>query len=268
MNLITFLSDFGQSDGYTGSVKGMILSINPRVQIVDISHAVQPYRIEQGAYILASTYQKFPRETVHLAVVDPGVGDTQRRPIILKTAHYFFVGPDNGLFTFVMQKEDHQAYRIDLPGLKRLQPDIPVSPTFHARDIFGPVAALLAKEGSKLLNRLAQPLKPTPQMLAEGIRYDRQTVRVRVIMVDHFGNIITACSRSQLPQNTVGKIRTIKINDIVLTSVYHTYSDVQPGCLLALWNSAGFLEIAVNQGSAADKLGCTGNLEQVEIVLE
>jgi S-adenosylmethionine hydrolase len=267
MNLITFLSDFGQKEGYAGSVKGIMLSINPKAQVVDISHMIQPYQIEQGAYILASYYQEFPRKTVHLAVVDPGVGG-ERLPLILKTSRYFFVGPDNGIFTYVMHKEAYQAYRIDPLRLKQQRLNLQNSSTFQARDIFGPVAALLSKGQSDLLARLADPLEHVPQMLADPVCRDQQIIRARVILIDHFGNIIIACAQNQLAANKTGKIISIKIKDRLLSSVHHTYSDVPPGSLLALWNSAGFLEIAVNQGNAAEVLGCSAGLDYVDIVLE
>ncbi len=269
MNLITFLSDFGQQDGYAGCVKGIMLSINPKAQVVDISHAVQPFQIEQGAYILASYYNEFPRKTVHLAVVDPGVGGS-RIPLILKTSRYFFVGPDNGIFTYIMHKEAYQAYRIDPLRLRQQRLGLQSSSTFQARDIFGPAAALLSKGQNDLLSRLTDPLEHVPQLLADPLRRDQQTFRARVILIDHFGNIIIACTQNQLAANKTGKIHSIKIKDRILSSVHHTYGDVTSGSLLALWNSAGFLEIAVNQGNAAEVLGggAGAGLDYVDIVLE
>jgi S-adenosylmethionine hydrolase len=265
MNLITFLSDFGLHDGYTASVKGIILSINPHARIVDTSHSIQSYQIEQGAYILASFYHVFPAKTVHLAVVDPGVGGT-RTPLIIKTSRYFFVGPDNGLFTYIMHKEAYHAYQISLQRLEQLHLVSQTSSTFHGRDIFAPAAALLSK--GTPLTALADPLSCTPHILADRTGQDQQVFHARVILIDHFGNIITTCSRFQFPPDGARKIRSIKIKNTVLSSVQQTYGDVPPGSLLALWNSSGFLEIAVNQGNAAQVLGGLNGLEYVDIVLE
>ena len=265
MNLITFLSDFGLNDGYVSSVKGVILSINPRAQIIDTSHSIQAFRIEQGAYVLTSYYNNFPPKTVHLAVVDPGVG-SQRRMLIIKTSQYYFVGPDNGLFTYIMQREAYQAYQINVQRLKQQRIVSQISLTFQARDIFSPVAALLSK-GTQL-TVLAEPVSQPPMMLTDRTNFDQKVILARVILIDHFGNIITTCSQFQLSGMGGGKIRSIKIKDSVLSGVHQTYSDVPSGSLLALWNSSGFLEIAVNQGSAENMLGGLNGTESIAIYLE
>jgi S-adenosylmethionine hydrolase len=265
MNVITFLSDFGQSDGYVGSVKGIILSVNPRAQLVDISHSITPFRIMEAAYILAGYYNDFPRQTVHLAVIDPGVGGT-RKPLIIKTSRYFFVGPDNGLFTHILHRESCQVYEINLQRINRL--DLPgrLSSTFHARDIFGPVAALLSR-GTPAAN-LGDFLSQPPVVLQSNIQSGQKSTRAAIVMVDHFGNIITGFSQSLLGVTREQKIRSIKIKDTRLSTIHQTYGDVAPGILLALWNSSGFLEIAVNQGSAAGLLQVSPGQDDVEINIE
>ena len=265
MSIITFLSDFGQSDGYVGSVKGVLLSINPRAQIVDISHSIRPFRIEEAAYILASYYNDFPRQTVHLAVIDPGVG-SNRVPLILRTSRYFFIGPDNGLFTYILQREACQVYKINLQRLKHPEVIPRISPTFHARDIFGPAAALLSR--GTPLPTLGETFLQAPQMFTDNIQSEQKSVRAGIITIDHFGNIITSFSRSQMEPGRNRKIQSIKIKDFVISSVHQTYSDVAPGALLAVWNSSGFLEIAVNQGSAVQLLDHPNGLDAIEIIFE
>jgi S-adenosyl-L-methionine hydrolase (adenosine-forming) len=267
MKLVTFLSDFGTGDGYVARVKGMMFSINPHLRMVDISHSVRPYQIGQAAYILASSYADFPRDTIHLAVVDPGVG-SKRLPLIVKTSRYYLVGPDNGLFTYILQKEAYKAYKIDLRRLLQQHLPLRVSPTFHGRDLFGPVAALLSK--GTVLSSLGEPLRQTPCMLNDPVIGNAQSIQAQVILIDYFGNIVTSCSQHQLKQCGKRKIQSIKIKDTVLSAMHmhSTYSDVPAGSLLVLWNSAGFLEIAINQGNAARSLDCMNGAEQVEIILE
>ena len=139
-SIITLLTDFGLKDSYVASMKGVILKINPQCRLIDITHQVNPHDLEEGAFILASAYSTFPKGTIHLVVIDPGVGSL-RNPILLATENYFFIGPDNGLFTFVLQTEKVKQ-GVALTNPRFFLPR--VSTTFHGRDIFAPVAAHLS----------------------------------------------------------------------------------------------------------------------------
>lgn len=266
MNIISFLSDFGQNDGYVGSVEGMMLSINPNAQIINISHNILPFQIEQAAFTVMGYYRYFPKSTVHLAVVDPGVGG-ERLPLIVKTAKYFFVGPDNGIFSYVYQNEAYTSYKIDVSRLKdRKSVSGFISNTFHARDVFGPVAALLSRGISP--EKIADLYKEKPVVITRTVCKEDNLIKAKIISIDHFGNIITNVTRNELEQSGVNIIKTVVVKGKILGGLKRTYSDVAENEYLALWGSGGFLEIAVNQGNAAKQLDCAINQEIIEIHLE
>ncbi len=246
--IITLTTDFGESDPYVAMMKGVILSINPDARIVDIIHRVPAGSIQEGASIIKEAYTYFPSGTVHVGVIDPGVGG-KRRPIAVLAGNHFFVGPDNGLFWPVMETQGHT----DVIHLKEKRYWMDkISPTFHGRDIFAPVAAHLSKGvnpfllGEKIDNpstlESPLPLKKNCDLLGEVIR------------VDHFGNIITNITREHLSPFLTSKGLTIKIGSLVLREINTTYNDVPEGQPLALIGSSGHLEIAVNMGRAADYL--------------
>ena len=265
MKIITFLSDFGLNDGYVGSVAGVMLNINPKATIVDISHNIIPFQIEQSAYTVMGYYKYFPKNTVHLAVVDPGVGG-ERIPLIVKTANYYFVGPDNGLFNYIFQKEAYTIYEIDIRRLQSIKlVSKLLSNTFHARDVFGPVAALLSK--GILPERIGQVYKDNPVTFSLRIARDKDIIRAKIISIDHFGNIITNVTQNELRRDGMNSIEKIVVKGKNLGILKQTYSDVARNELLALWGSEGFLEISVNQGNAAKYLQCDIGQEIVEIYL-
>jgi len=246
--IITLLSDFGLQDGYVASMKGVILSICPDVQLVDISHMIPPQDIRAGAFILGAVYGDFPPGTIHLAVVDPGVG-TNRRAIAIETPSCFFVGPDNGIFSWALLRENHVETR-SLENPQYFQPAI--SNTFHGRDIFAPVAAHLARGAE--FGLLGPPCQPyaaqwtTPVRTAEGVCGE-------VIHIDRFGNAITNLDRETLASFAVPDAWTVHVRDAVTCKTAHAYADGEPGDLVALLGSSGCLEIAVNQGNAARTFG-------------
>jgi len=248
MKVITFLSDFGLTDGYVGSVKGAIFSNFPEARIIDITHEIKPFQIKEAAYILMSYYAFYPKDTVHLTVVDPGVGG-KRAPLIVKTANYYFVGPDNGLFSYLFQKEAYTAYEINIEIF-----DANISSTFHGRDIFAPVAAKLARGVKPEL--LAHPFQSKPVDFAKHISDKQQDFEANIISIDRFGNVITDFSVFEFEAQSKKQIKNVKIGDLTLNSIKRTYSDVKVGELLALWGSAGFLEISINKGNAAEHLNC------------
>ena len=189
--VITLLTDFGTADYFVGAVKGAILSVNPAAVITDVTHEIPPQDIEAAAFTMLAAYPAFPPETIHVAVVDPGVGST-RRPIIVKAGRSLFVGPDNGLFTYIYDREpSHQTFHITAEKYFRPSP----STTFHGRDIFAPVAAALSKGvkpeafGPVIADEVRLANSLTPKVLATG------RVEARIIHIDRFGNCITNITR-------------------------------------------------------------------------
>lgn len=256
--IITLTTDFGLADPYVASMKGVILSINPDATIVDISHSIHPQRIEQGAFVLASAWPYFPSGAIHIAVVDPGVG-TQRRAIALATPAATFVGPDNGILSAALPDETRQAASqgrapVPLPPATAAHlltnhrfHRTPVSPTFHGRDIFAPVAAHLS------LGTSLDELGPSTSQIVvlPPFRATRQpdgALVGRVIHIDRFGNLVTDVRAEQLPPSPlVVEIRMRRIQG--LSDTYGSGAG-----LLALIGSTGFLEVALRQGDAAREL--------------
>ena len=233
--MITLLTDFGTADYFVGAVKGAILSVNPAAVIVDITHEIPPQDIAAGAFTLLAAYKTFPAGTIHVAVVDPGVGST-RRPIIVSVNEQFFVGPDNGLFSYIYDREpSHKTFHVTADRFFRSS----VSSTFHGRDIFAPVAAALSNGvapeefGPGINDAVRLPLLETP---------------LRIIHIDRFGNCVTNITRDLSP-------REIVVNGRTISEFRQFYGDGDDQSLFAIWGSAGFLEISVNGGSAAKVLG-------------
>jgi S-adenosylmethionine hydrolase len=276
MPLITLTTDFGTADGYVGTMKGVVLSIVPEAQLVDISHSIAPQDVRQAAYVLYTAYRFFPRHTVHLVVVDPGVGSV-RRPVALRTPAGTFVGPDNGVFSYVMACEPVEAL-VELASPRYRLPE--VSQTFHGRDVFSPAAAHLAAGvpiaalGPAVHNPITLP-SPRLEMAANNATGE-------ILHADHFGNVITSIGLltwdgkhvSLVPTFQAGEggrpigarlqadKATVLIADQEIHGVHRTYADVEHGETLALVGSEGHLEIAVREGSAASKL----NLESGQTV--
>lgn len=246
-HIITLLTDFGLQDGYVASMKGVILQICPDAKLVDISHLIAPQSVSSGAFVLRACYEYFPHGTVHLAVVDPGVG-TGRGALAIRIRTCFFVGPDNGLFSLILRKETGwEARKLDNPQFRRS----PLSSTFHGRDLFAPAAAHIAC-GVRFdtLGPLCDPVSPH----WEGPIIGRGEVKGEVIHIDRFGNAITNVPSETLEkQGPVGKW-TITAGKSEINSIERTYGRVRTGEPLALTGSTGFIEIAVNQGNAASEL--------------
>jgi hypothetical protein len=237
--IITLTTDFGLSDPFVGIMKGVILGIAPRAQLVDITHDILSYDVLEAAYLIESTCRYFPLGTVHVVVVDPGVGSA-RRPLAAVSGGHLFIAPDNGVLSGVFQTE---VYHITNRSLFLNS----VSQTFHGRDIFAPVAAHLARGtpiesvGPRILDFLKKPLpKPRPQ---------GDKMVGFVIRIDKFGNIITNLRREHL-----GPDFTIRVAGLSITSLRSTFSEAEPGEFFAIEGSTGYIELALNQGSAADKL--------------
>jgi S-adenosylmethionine hydrolase len=258
--VITLTTDFGLADGYVAAMKGVVVGINPAAVLVDISHSVPPQDIRRGAFVLGTTYQYFPEGTVHLAVVDPGVG-TERRAIILKTPRACFVAPDNGLLSYVIHDyltpriEDGragleagsglEAYAITAPRFRR----DPVSATFHGRDIFAPAAAHLSlgaplhEFGEAVADLSVFPV-PAPVFEPDG------SVSGRILYIDSFGNLVTNIRAGDLPEGAPLKLTA---GGRVIRGLSRNYEEGRG--LLAVIGGIGRLEIALKNGSAASFLG-------------
>lgn len=246
--VITLLTDFGTADYFVAAVKGVILTINPTVSLVDITHEIPPQDIEAGAFTLLTCYRNFPEGTIHVAVVDPGVGSS-RRPIVVRAGAYCFVGPDNGLFSYVYDREPAaEIYHVTAAGYFRPSP----SSTFHGRDIFAPVAAALSNgvEPEALGPRVTDQVRLAPLAPA---RDETGNLQARIIHIDHFGNCITNLTRADLPNQASVKL-TVNGRAIETFREFFTDEHGSKEDLFAIWGSAGFLEIAVNGGSAAAAL--------------
>jgi len=247
MSIITLTTDFGTSDGYVGTIKGVILSIAPDVTLVDISHDIAPQNIRQGAYVLHAAAPYFPTGTIHLAVVDPGVG-SRRRALAILASRGILVGPDNGLFTLLLADEpDAECHEIIHPEFMLRR----VSATFHGRDVFASAAAHLASGADlgAVGPRIADPvmfpiLAPVQQPDGSWLGH--------VLYADHFGNLITSVTLAELQE--MGRLE-IAIGGRRITGLRRTYAEAAPGELVALVGSSGHLEISIVNGNAAQTLG-------------
>jgi hypothetical protein len=247
-SIITLLTDFGSQDYFVGAMKGAILSINPRVLIVDITHEIPPQDIETAAFNLLAAYKDFPAGTIHVAVVDPGVGST-RKPILIECGGQFFVGPDNGIFSWICEREgSSRAIHLTNEAFFRH----PVSKTFHGRDIFGPVAAALSS--GVVMTEFGEELSDFVRLdpLLPAVRSDG-SVEGRVIHIDRFGNCITNLTRDNFSEDQAASGAQLRINGRELTSFRQSFSEgaVAGDDLFYLVGSAGFLEIAARNSSAA-----------------
>jgi S-adenosylmethionine hydrolase len=252
MSVISLLSDFGGKDPYVAEMKAVIRSISPQAHIVDITHQIEKFDIRMGAYVLASAAPYFPPKTVHVAVVDPGVG-TKRRPIIVETSRSLYVGPDNGLLMLAAHKEHvTNVYHIDNPDYMLSK----VSKTFHGRDIFAPAAAHLAQgttpsDFGPAINDYVIPEFAKPQQRNGGLLGE-------VLHIDDFGNIVSNISAEDLKKMGFheGNSLLVRLGNKNLTIRFcSAYGEVPSGTPLALIGSSNFLEAAVNQGSASRIFG-------------
>ncbi len=256
--LVSFLTDYGLDDPYVGEVKARMLSVCRDVKIVDVTHSVEPQNVLHGAFLLYLSYRFFPEGTVHLAVVDPGVG-TERRGIVIATRRYWFVGPDNGLlYPAALEDGIVGCYEIDLEGYPRYGGE-----TFHGRDVFGPVAAELAC-GRKPRLREVDPETIVKLELGRA-EVTGERVRTRVLHVDRFGNCVTDLRSEELPQwLAIGRPFTVRVGGKEFRARFlRAYADAAPGELLLTLGGTGFLEVSVNRGSAAKELGLRPGSEVV-----
>jgi S-adenosylmethionine hydrolase len=233
--IVTLLTDFGLDDAYVGAMKGAILAVNPKAAVVDLTHGVRPFQVLQGAFLLDSAWRSFPAGTVHIGVVDPGVG-TNRKAIAFRAAEHFFVGPDNGLFTFLYDPINETVELATPPE---------AAPTFHGRDIFGPTGARIA--AGVALAALGTARQQDPVRLSEAWASKvGEAWKAMALHCDRFGDVI-----SNLPIRALARIKAV--NGTRVRTV-ETYDDAEPNELVALMGSSGRIEFALREGSAAARL--------------
>ena len=240
MPLVTLLTDFGTTDSYVAELKAVVLRQAPDAVLVDVTHAVPPGDVRAGAYIGGRTWHRFPPGTVHLAVVDPGVG-TARSALALHSGGQAFVGPDNGLFTAPLRSSVVEIVELPVPD--------GAAPTFHGRDLFAPAAAALAC--GVPLPRLGEPFTGVPQRLAyTEPHYEGKSIVGEIVYVDRFGTLVTNLTPELVPAYAVMEVEGLEVGPL-----RRTYGDVPTGGLVACIGSGGEIEIAVRDGSAARRLG-------------
>lgn len=249
---ITLLTDFGTRDVFVGVMKGVIRGIAPTATVIDLTHEVPPQDVEMGGHYLRMSWSYFPAGTVHVAVVDPGVG-TGRRAIAVSCEDHLFVAPDNGLLGPLLQGREWHGVELSNADYQLSE----ASRTFHGRDIFAPAGAHLAAGVS--LTELGpgiddlQPASPLPP--AE----EDEGLHGRIWWIDHFGNMVSSITSEQL--SGVGTSPRIRIGGCTIKSLSESYGESVPGEVLALINSFGYLEVAVNQGNASERLGLSRGAE-------
>lgn len=258
--IITLITDFGTKDGYVGAMKGVILGINPRCTLVDITHDIPPQGVFEGAFVLGNTYRSFPQGSIHVAVIDPEVG-TGRESLVVETGEYVFVGPDNGVFTWIYRNEEvRQVVGIRNTDFFRK----PVSQTFHGRDIFAPVAAHLSlghhsREFGVRVDTWSEIEIPEPRSTDNGFTGE-------VIHIDRFGNLVTNLSRRLLDPLTHGGALHIIMKGKRITGIKRAYGEARKGELLAIFDSFDLLEVSLMGNSAEEALEA-GRGDTVKLVV-
>ena len=250
MPIITLTTDFGTRDHFVAAMKGVILGLSPKVNLVDLTHEIAPFAVGEAAFTIGEAWRWFPEKTIHVCVVDPGVGSS-RRPILIESGGHYFVGPDNGVFGLICAR-DAKAKARHLTAARYFASER--SQTFHGRDVFAPVAAHLAlgvrpSSFGPVIGDLERTTLETPT------RTSTRTWVGAVLKVDRFGNLITNFHLSDFPdlvRKQISMIAGIQPVDYLVRS----YAEAPPQEAVAIIGSSGYLEVVVNQGSAAKLLGC------------
>ena len=256
--IVTLTTDFGVNEHYVGAMKGVILSVNPDAKIVDICNSVQSYDVLDGAITIANAYRYYPSDTIHVVVVDPGVG-TARRPIVATTERHMFLAPDNGVLSLVYEKEERLSVRHVTSEHFFLQP---ISNTFHGRDIFASVAGWMSKgvEPIKLGEEITDFVRfaaPKPKPLSPT------SMKALILRVDKFGNLITNLRPEDVPQlfQEPTPPFTLTVGKAQVTKVHTNYSQASPGELFVILGSMGYVEVSANRAPAAALAGVNKGAE-------
>lgn len=256
---IVLMTDFGYKDNFIGVIKGVILNIAPNTNILDLTHNIQSQNIKQAAFILDTSYSFFPEGSIFVAVVDPDVG-SNRKAIAVKTCNYYFVAPDNGILTYVLEKEKIiEIVELTNPKYQLSQ----ISNTFHGRDIFAPISAYISKGitlnnfGSTVkYNNITKINKPYFNI------QDSNHFSGEIIHIDNFGNLITSIQASQIGlENNNLKDWIIEIGVYKINGISKSFADVEENQLLAFIGSSGYMEIAIRNGNAREYMGMNSNIK-------
>jgi len=248
VSVISLITDFGQNDNFVGVIKGVILSINPNAKIVDICHEVKPHDILTGAFLLKSSFKYFPKGSLHLVVVDPGVG-SERKNLLVKTKDYFFIAPDNGVLSPAL-KGQVSLKIIEITNKNYFLK--PTSDTFHGRDIFAPTVAYLSK--GEDFSKFGKRIKSIKELRLPQVKITSKDLIGEIIYIDRFGNLVSNIDKEMLDNFIKDKKFRIYIKDKTIEKLSHSYSEGTYLKPLALIDSFNYLEIALNWGSACNYL--------------
>jgi len=257
--IITLLTDFGEGSSYVAEMKGVILTLNSEANLIDLTHGIVPQDIRGGAYALQGVFGRFPANTIHVVVVDPGVG-TDRDIVCARMNQQFFIAPDNGVLSLVAESHPPESV-IALRNREFWLSE--VSSTFHGRDIMAPAAAYLSLGQDP--DQLGPPKKRLVELAWPKVRVEAHRVRGTIVSFDSFGNLVTDISRGLLKESKAPKHARVHCADEVIVGLTRTYKNQPPQSLIALIGSRGMLEIAVVNGSAIERLGVDVG-EEVEVV--
>jgi len=244
MAIVTLLTDSGETDHYVAAIKAKILGINPGLTLVDISHKIQPCDIAHGAFVLNSVFRDFPKGTVHLVGVD-STGLAESAAIGLQLEDHFFVGPDNGLFGLISDKQHQQL--VDINSIN------PISTSFPEKEIFAPASAKLASGVS--ITTLGKPMTTFKKMIGRSVKATRKLIAGHVVRVDNFGNLITNISKTDFDILSKGKTFTVQFSGEKFRRIHSNYFQADQGDCFLIFNSTGFLEVGIYKGRANDLLG-------------
>lgn len=244
MAIVTLLTDSGEQDHYVAAIKAKILSTNPSIKIVDISHKIASCDIGHAAFVLKSVFRDFPKGTIHLVAVD-AIGKKGDVPIAMQLEDHFFVGVDNGLFGLITEKTHQQIAELNTIN--------PINSTFPEKDIFAPAAAKLASGVS--LTDLGRPLGTFKRMIDRQVKATKRQITGSVVRVDNYGNLITNIPKEAFDILSKGKVFTVQFGGEKFRRINNTYQDVEEGDCFILFNNLGFLEIGVNRGNASELFG-------------
>lgn len=246
MNIVAVLTDFGEKDNYVGVMKGVILNINPKVKLVDITHQVNPGNYKEAGFLLYKTYNFFPKKTIFLVVVDPGVG-SQRLALAVKTKNYYFVGPDNGALAVAAENDGIQKI-IELKNKKYFLKNI--SSTFHGRDIFAPVTAFISKGVN--MDNLGKPAKTMQKLTLPLPKIKNRVLTGEVIYIDHFGNLITNIKKEHLLDFLERREFTVYLNRKKIFKLHNFYSQAKNREPFLIEGGFSLLEISLRNRSAKE----------------
>ena len=261
--IIALLTDFGIHDGYTGVMKGVILNIHPDLRFVDITHSLKPFNIQGASFLLFSAWDYFPKGTVFLSVVDPGVG-TSRRTLFYSLHDKFLITPDNGTVS-LLKRMYNNGRAVFVSGETINMVKVSESSTFHGRDIFGPLAAHIAKNGPDFIRGEEGEPVIIPSVWPD-IDREKGLVKGKILHIDRFGNCISSIHYTDIPGILLNEPVRVKIGKSIINDVKTCFSDIPVGDPLVYKGSSGFFEVAVREGNAASLLNITVNMEILMIV--